>query len=155
MNQSAVLVVEDDVSLCEALCDTLELAGYRAESAPDGFRALDLLRKKSYDIVISDVQMEQMDGHALLKQIRKQSPDLPVLLMTAYGTIEKAVQAMREGAIDYLRTIRTVSGIRPHHRLPAVNRPATSATTPIATTRRGRPRPRSRERRPTTMRKRA
>jgi two-component system response regulator FlrC len=102
MNQSAVLVVEDDMSLCEALCDTLELAGYRAESAPDGIRALDLLRKKNYDIVISDVQMEQMDGHALLKQIKKQTPDLPVLLMTAYGTIEKAVQAMREGAIDYL-----------------------------------------------------
>lgn len=97
-----VLVVEDDTDLREALCDTLELAGYRVLSAPDGSAALDLLAGEQVGIVVSDVQMQPMDGHTLLREIKSGYPYLPVLLMTAYGMIERAVQAMRDGASNYL-----------------------------------------------------
>lgn len=100
--QSNILVVEDDLPLREALCDTLELAGYGAEAVADGGSALNLLRHKNYDMVVSDIKMDKMDGHTLLRRIKKQYPELPVLLMTAYGSIKKAVDAMREGAVDYL-----------------------------------------------------
>lgn len=97
-----VLVVEDDADLREALCDTLELAGYGVLSATDGAAALDVLAASQVGIVVSDVQMQPMDGHALLCEIKSKYPYLPVLLMTAYGMIERAVQAMRDGASNYL-----------------------------------------------------
>ncbi len=102
MNPASVLIVEDDPSLREALCDTLELAGYAVAVAMDGHAALETLEHASIGMVVSDVQMPNMDGHALLKRIRSRHPDLPVVLMTAYGTVQKAVDAMRSGASDYL-----------------------------------------------------
>ncbi len=102
MRQATVLVVEDDPSLREALSDTLELAGYRVAVAADGQAALDLLAREPIGLVVSDVQMRPMDGHELLGRVRNRYPQTPVLLMTAYGNIEKAVTAMRNGAVDYL-----------------------------------------------------
>lgn len=103
MSAATVLVVEDDPTLREALSDTLELAGFGVATADDGRSALEWLsHSEDVGMVVSDVQMQRMDGHSLLRKIKEQRPDLPVLLMTAYGTIQKAVQAMREGAIDYL-----------------------------------------------------
>lgn len=102
MSRAAILVVEDDSDLRDALCATLNFAGYAAEGARDGFSALEHLDRRTYSLVLSDVQMRMMDGHELLKNIKTKHPDLPVLLMTAYGTVQKAVQAMREGALDYL-----------------------------------------------------
>ncbi len=102
MQESSVLVVEDDKSLLEALCDTLELAGFRVHAATGGPEALKLLESHGVGMVISDVQMEPMDGLALMGRIKAKRPELPVLLMTAYGTIQKAVAAMRDGAADYL-----------------------------------------------------
>ncbi len=102
MNQASVLVVEDDPSLREALCDTLEMAGYPVQRAEEGQAALALLEKHRIGMVVSDVQMRPMDGHRLLQKIKARYPHLPVLLMTAYGSVDKAVSAMREGAIDYL-----------------------------------------------------
>ncbi len=102
MSGAKILVVEDDDLLREALSDTLQLAGYQVVSAEDGSRALRLLNAELVDLVVSDVQMAAMDGHALLRNIKKQWPRLPVVLMTAYGSIEKAVKAMRDGAADYL-----------------------------------------------------
>ena len=97
-----VLFVEDDQSLREALCETATLAGYESLSADCGATALDILSNKPVDLVISDIQMESMDGHQLLKEIRKRDGDLPVVLMTAYGSIQSAVEALRQGATDYL-----------------------------------------------------
>lgn len=99
---STVLVVEDDPSLREALCDTLELGGYRALAAQDGETALGALDGAAVDLVVSDIQMPGLDGHGLLQQLKAARPELPVLLMTAYGTIDSAVRAMRDGAADYL-----------------------------------------------------
>ncbi|MEJ2059030.1 MAG: sigma-54 dependent transcriptional regulator [Gammaproteobacteria bacterium] len=97
-----VLVVEDDIDLREALCDTLELAGFNVISAGDGQEALRCLERAEVGLVVSDVQMQPMGGLVMLKRIKARFPDLPVVLMTAYGTIQKAVDAMREGATDYL-----------------------------------------------------
>ena len=99
---SRVLVVEDDESLREALCDTLELAGYDIIAAADGQAALQILQKEDVGMVISDVQMRPMDGHSLLKAIKLRRPALPVLLMTAHGSIPQAVAATHDGAVDYL-----------------------------------------------------
>jgi len=97
-----VLVVEDDADLREALTDTLELAGYTAIAAPDAEQALAWLDKGNPGLVLSDVQMPGMDGHALLRSLKGRRPDIPVILMTAYGQIDRAVQAIRDGAADYL-----------------------------------------------------
>ncbi|MBD3610225.1 MAG: sigma-54-dependent Fis family transcriptional regulator [Gammaproteobacteria bacterium] len=102
MGSSAVLVVEDDNTLREALSDTLEMAGYRVVTAENGQDALVKLEQEPVAMVVSDVQMDMMDGHALLKNLKLKRPDLPVLLMTAYGSIQKAVEAMHDGAADYL-----------------------------------------------------
>jgi two-component system, response regulator FlrC len=102
MSKAVILVVEDDADLQLALCDTLALAGYAIETANDGVEALEVLRRKVIDMVITDIQMPEMDGHELLKQIKAQWQDLPVMLMTAFGSIQMAVEAMRDGAVDYM-----------------------------------------------------
>lgn len=102
MSSATVLVAEDDPNLREALCETLEMAGYQVESACDGNAALEIMRQKPIGMVVSDVQMMPMDGHELMTQVKSKYPTIPVLLMTAYGNIEKAVTAMRDGAVDYL-----------------------------------------------------
>ncbi len=98
----AVLVVEDDAALREALVDTLRAADLSVQSAADAAGALALLQSEEIALVISDVQMPGPNGYQLLSSIKRQRPDLPVVLMTAYGTVAQAVAAMREGATDYI-----------------------------------------------------
>lgn len=102
MKTLPILIVEDDRDLREALCDTLGLAGYETLDASDGLAALAVLGKRKVGLVVTDVQMHPMDGHALLREIKSAYPYVPVLLMTAYGMIDKAVEAMRAGACTYL-----------------------------------------------------
>lgn len=102
MKQYDVLIVEDDLALCEALCDTLEIEGYRVSAAGNGTEALGKLERDQFKLVVSDVQMPVMDGFLLLKNMRNKHPETPVLLMTAYGTVPKAVEALQAGACDYL-----------------------------------------------------
>lgn len=98
----AVLIVEDDDALREALTDTLELSGYRVVASAHAEAAMDQLSRERPGLVLTDVQMPGMDGHELLRCIKTKAPGLPVVLMTAYGQIERAVEAMRDGAADYL-----------------------------------------------------
>ncbi len=102
MSQPAVLVVEDDASLREALQDALLEAGCHVLTAEDGSKAMLVMERQAVGLVVSDVQMSPMDGWELLSQLRNKHADIPVVLMTAYGSIEQAVQAMRGGAVDYL-----------------------------------------------------
>ncbi|MEM6639233.1 MAG: sigma-54 dependent transcriptional regulator [Pseudomonadota bacterium] len=97
-----ILIVEDDDNLREALDASLSDDGYRTVAAADGEHALQALEANAIDLVISDVQMSPMDGNALLARIKQDAPEMPVVLMTAYGSIQKAVDAMHHGAIDYL-----------------------------------------------------
>lgn len=102
MTKKQILLVEDDANLRDALCDTLNLNGYDVIKAEDGQQALLKLQNKNIDLVLSDVQMQPMDGFELLINIRQKKNAVPVVMMTAYGTIEKAVEAIRNGATDYL-----------------------------------------------------
>jgi len=104
MNKSieSVLMVEDDAALREALLDTLRSAGITALGASDAATALQMLETEEIALVISDVQMPGPNGYELLSSIKRVRPDLPVVLMTAYGTVAQAVAAMREGATDYI-----------------------------------------------------
>lgn len=97
-----ILVVEDNWELRDALCDTLEYAGYAVTAVASAEEALLVLSRQPADMVVSDINMDGMDGHALLQQIRARYPVLPVVLITAFGSISSSVRAMREGAVDYL-----------------------------------------------------
>jgi two-component system response regulator FlrC len=100
MTSGTILVVEDDRPLQDAVVMTLEGAGFNVLAAADGGEALKVLATTTVDLIVSDVEMQPMDGRELLKRQRAAPP--PVLLMTAYGTIDQAVAAMRDGAVDYL-----------------------------------------------------
>lgn len=97
-----ILIVEDDNALREALCDTLELAGFEYVAADSGEAALSLLADTHVEMVVTDVNMPGIDGHELLERIKQQQPGLPVMLITAFGQVHKAVDAIRAGAVDYL-----------------------------------------------------
>ena len=102
MGKLNILVVEDDAALRDALLITLEAAGHAATGADGGPAALALLAKHDYGMVVSDLRMDPMDGLQLLSEIRAAKPGLPVLLMTAFGDVDKAVAAMRGGACDFM-----------------------------------------------------
>ena len=102
MAKAHILVVEDDWDLRDALSDTLEFGGYQVQTAASAEEALQLLVNKRFDMVVSDINMDGMDGHELLVRIRAMYPVLPVVLITAFGSIGSSVRAMREGAVDYL-----------------------------------------------------
>lgn len=102
MNELKVLIVEDDAALREALLDTLSAAGIPSDAVGDAAGALVRLERESYGLVISDVHMPKSDGVELLIAIKRRWSEVPVVLMTAYATVSKAVAAMREGAIDYI-----------------------------------------------------
>ena len=100
-----ILVVEDDDALRDALLITLDAAGHRAVGADGGPAALNSLAKpgaEPFSMVVSDLRMAPMDGLTLLGEIRSRYPGLPVLLMTAFGDVDKAVAAMRGGACDFM-----------------------------------------------------
>jgi len=97
-----VLVVEDDADLREAIVDTLALAGYESIAAADGGEALERLKKTPVGLIVSDAQMEPMDGYALFGEVKRLYPGVPFILMTAHGVIERAIDLLRAGASHYL-----------------------------------------------------
>lgn len=104
MGHAKILVVEDDQALQEALCDTLAVSGYDTVPCCSGEQALECLHlQPDIDLVLSDVQMSPMDGLALLSAMRESLIQTPIILMTAYATVENAVQAVRLGATEYLQ----------------------------------------------------
>lgn len=97
-----ILVVDDEESIREFLEIMLKKEGYEVTCAEDGAKARDVLAKKSFDLVISDLQMPNMTGIELLKHVKESYPDLVFMMITAFGTTESAVEAMKMGAYDYL-----------------------------------------------------
>lgn len=97
-----ILVVDDEHSGRHALTELLRAEGYEVQSAADGFKALGRIERWLPDIVISDVKMPALGGMELMAKLREQQPDIAVILMTAHGSVEGAVEAMRLGADDYL-----------------------------------------------------
>ena len=98
----SVLVVDDDTLVSEVLVETITRVGYECLAAHSGEEAIAKFNDRSFDIVLSDLKMREMDGLALLQNIRKLSPETLVVMITAYGTVENAVRAIKMGAYDFL-----------------------------------------------------
>ena len=98
-----ILIVEDDPTLRMALIDTLEEAAFEVFEADNGKEALLQLMHQDIDVIVSDVQMDVMDGNQLLAAVREKYPSIPFVMMTAHASVERAVAAMRDGATDYLQ----------------------------------------------------
>ena len=100
--QERILIIDDEGEMRELLAKVLEKNGYQVTAAADGGHALDLLEKEPMDLVVTDVRMPGMDGMEALKAIKELNPDTGVIVMTAFGSIDQAVQAVKEGAHDYI-----------------------------------------------------
>ena len=97
-----ILLVEDEKMLRESLAELLRDEGYQVAEASNGREGYDQILKQPFDLVITDMRMPEMDGMTLLQNIQKAAPSTPVVVITAFGTVESAVAAMRTGAADYL-----------------------------------------------------
>jgi DNA-binding NtrC family response regulator len=98
-----VLLVEDKAELRAMLRKALERAGYTVEEAPDGSAAIEKVRSRRYLLVLSDLKLPGASGIDVLREARRAEPTLPVILVTAYGSVEEAVTAMKEGAFDFIQ----------------------------------------------------
>ncbi len=101
-NEKRILVVDDDPSHREMLKTLVSGWGYRVELASDGPEGVEMVREVSFDIVLMDMRMIQMSGMAALEEIKAYNPSLPVIMMTAYSSVETAVASLKKGAYDYL-----------------------------------------------------
>ncbi len=97
-----ILVIEDDPDGRRSVADALEAAGHRVTAAAGGAAGLAELDRHRFDLVLSDVRLPDLSGMEVLERIRRRLPELPVLLMTAYGTVATAVAALQAGAYDYI-----------------------------------------------------
>src|SRR5580704_9263088 len=102
MSAEPLLIVEDDESLRLIVQMQLEKLGYVAASAADAEQALEILKQSHHSLVITDLQLPGMSGIELLKRIQVDFPGIPVIVVTAFGTIQSAVNAMKAGAYDYI-----------------------------------------------------
>jgi DNA-binding NtrC family response regulator len=102
MTNGTILVIDDEAAARTALAELLRAEGYTVETAGDGFKGIGRLEEVSPDVVLTDLNMPGMDGVELLRKVKELKSDLPVVIMTAFGGVETAVTAMRDGATDYL-----------------------------------------------------
>jgi DNA-binding NtrC family response regulator len=98
----SILVIDDKESMRQMLAKTLESEGYEVEVARDGEVGLDKAKEKRFDLVLTDLKLPNMDGLSVLSSFKDLDPEISVIVMTAYGTIETAVQAIKQGAFDFL-----------------------------------------------------
>ncbi len=99
---SSVLVIDDKESIRKMLRQALTAEGHEVEAASNGFEGIKKTRDRQYDVVLTDLKMPDMDGISVLSAVREENPDASIIVMTAYGTIETAVEAMKRGAFDFL-----------------------------------------------------
>jgi len=102
MDKYSILIIDDDDNLRDGLMTLLEAHGFQTKGAANGKIALNLLENDIFDLIITDYRMQEMDGMHFLKTIQKQFPTLKVIMITGYGSIEHAVEAMQSGAINYI-----------------------------------------------------
>ena len=101
-SQVCILVVDDERNIRNNLSMVLEAGGYKVDTASNGDEALLRVKEGHYDLVFVDIQMPKMDGLELLRYLRGLRPKMPVVMLTAYGTVSRAVEAMKLGAVDFL-----------------------------------------------------
>ena len=97
-----ILIVDDDAEMRELVCDVLQDRGHTCSCAGSGREALQQLSQEEYAVILTDLRMKGMLGTELLAEVKREHPDIGVILMTAFGSVETAVEAMKQGASDYL-----------------------------------------------------
>src|SRR3954466_9198085 len=102
LTRSKILVVDDERNVLVTVVAILEQEGYDVDAAPDGQTAIDLIRSRPYDLVMTDLKMPGVDGLAVLEEVRKTSPATVTLMMTGYGSVDTATEALQLGAYEYL-----------------------------------------------------
>jgi len=102
MNSAKILVVDDERIICAGCEKILGEAGYQVKTTLSARKALEMLKEEPFDIVITDIKMPELSGIELLEIIRKEYPEITVIVITGYSTVETAVEAMKLGAFDYL-----------------------------------------------------
>ncbi len=97
-----ILIVDDDLGHLTMLNTVLSSLGHKLEKVTDGGEAIEAVREKPYDLILMDVRMSNIDGIEALQRIKEFNPSIPIIIMTAYSSVDKAVEAMKLGAYDYL-----------------------------------------------------
>jgi len=97
-----ILVIDDEKSILDLLSAVFEKEGYLVETCLSATRAVELIETQDFDMIISDIKMPRMSGMELLRYVRDKRPDIPIVMITAYGTIKQAVEALKAGAMDYI-----------------------------------------------------
>ncbi|MEJ2545892.1 MAG: response regulator, partial [Calditrichaceae bacterium] len=97
-----ILIVEDEQAIRDALNMVLEEEGYQTQTASNGKEAMELVNKSDFDILITDLKMPEMDGMTLTRQVQQICPQTSVIIITAHGSLESAIEALRIGAYDYI-----------------------------------------------------
>jgi len=103
MRDKPILIVDDEKNIRLTLSRSLEVLGVETDSAEDGKEALVKLREKEFGLILLDIRMPGVDGMEVLRQVRESRPDIRIIILTAYGTIELAVEAMKLGAVDFIQ----------------------------------------------------
>jgi CheY-like chemotaxis protein len=103
MRDKPILIVDDEKNIRLTLSRSLEDLGVETDSAEDGKEALGKLKEKEFGLVLLDIRMPGVDGMEVLRQVRESRPDIRIIILTAYGTIELAVEAMKLGAVDFIQ----------------------------------------------------
>ena len=99
---ATILIIDDELDTREVLEDRLQSLGYRVFAAETAKEGLELLERQNPQLVLLDIEMPDMNGMDLLREIRRREHDVTVVMITAYGTVERAVEAMKEGAYDFI-----------------------------------------------------
>jgi excisionase family DNA binding protein len=97
-----IMVVDDEASIRDLLAKTLALAEYEVDSAPDGRAALERIRLRPYDLLMTDLKMPQLDGLSLIREVRRLQPEIPIVIITGYSTEASAIEAINLGVTGYL-----------------------------------------------------
>ena len=97
-----IIIIDDEKSIVELLTMVFSKEGYAVKSFVPSGRVMDSLEKEDFDLLITDIRMPQISGMKILKQMRTAKPDVPIIVITAYGSIPQAVEALKEGALDYV-----------------------------------------------------
>lgn len=112
MKAKPILIVDDEKNICLALSQALEILEAETDTALNGEEALTKLGKKEYGLILLDLRMPGMDGIEVLRRVREIRPDIRVIILTAYGTVESAVEAMKLGAVDFIQKPFSAEEIR-------------------------------------------
>jgi DNA-binding NtrC family response regulator len=101
-DKSTILVIDDEKRMCDSIKVLLSNIGYAVDTAENGRTGIERLKSQSYDLVITDLMMPELDGFAVMKHIKENCPNTLVIVITGYASVESAVRAIRSGAYDYI-----------------------------------------------------